>query len=61
MFLLTVPKVCTDLGKRAFSYAAPFLSNESQGELKLGEMDALNRFKALLDDFVLYMFCLMMF
>lgn len=49
-FLLTVPKVRTDLGKRAFSYAAPQAWNLLQTELKLRELVSLNALKATLTD-----------
>lgn len=50
LFLLTVPKVRTELGKRAFSYAAPFTWNQLQNELKLKELVSINSLKSLLND-----------
>ena len=49
-FLLTVPKVRTELGKRAFSYAAPQAWNLLQTELKLRELVSLNTLKGTLTD-----------
>ena len=50
LFLLSVPRVRTELGSRAFSYAAPFAWNELQKILKLRDLVSLVAFKALLKD-----------
>ena len=47
-FLLTVPRVRTVLGSRAFSYAAPSAWNELQKTLKLQDLVSLDAFKVLL-------------
>lgn len=48
LFLLSVPKARTELGKRAFRYAAPTAWNELQGSLNLQELVSLGHFKLVL-------------
>ena len=50
LFLLTVPRVRTGQGSRAFSYAAPSAWNELQKILKLNDLVSLDAFKVLLKD-----------
>ncbi len=45
LFLLTVPKGCNELGKRAFKYAAPVAWNQLQNYLNLRELVSLDTFK----------------
>ncbi len=47
-YLLSIPKVRTNMGKRAFSYAAPFDRNQLQDKLCLKELVSQNDFKCIL-------------
>ncbi len=46
------PKVRTNMGKRAFSYAGPFDWNQLQDTLYLKELISLNYFRCILKDLV---------
>lgn len=50
LLLLSIPKVQTEQGKKAFKFAAPFAWNELQKDLKLSELDSLETFKRMLND-----------
>ena len=45
--LMTVPRVRTELGKKAFMFSAPFAWNSLQNELKLQDLVTLNEFKGM--------------
>ena len=47
---LIVPKIRTELGKKAFKYAAPASWNNLQKELKLSELVTLGEFKSVLKE-----------
>lgn len=47
--MLFVPRVRTELGKKAFSFAAPFSWNELQTKLGLNSLVSLNMYRRLLD------------
>ncbi len=49
-FLLSVPNVRTEIGKRAFSYSAPSARNLLQKNLKLKDLVSLNVFKSKMRD-----------
>ena len=49
LFLLSVPKVRTELGKKAFRFPAPSAWNMLQTTLKENELVSLNTFKGKLD------------
>ncbi len=49
---LSIPKVRTNMGKRAFSYAAPIDWNQLQDKLCLKELVSLNDFRCILKDLV---------
>ncbi len=51
-YLLSIPKVRNNMGKRAFSYAAPFDRNQLQDKLCLKELVSLNDFRCILKDLV---------
>ncbi len=51
-YLLSIPKVGTNMCKRAFSYAAPFDWNQLQDKLCLKELVSLNDFRCILKDLV---------
>ncbi len=51
-YLLSIPKVRINMGKRAFSYAAPFDWNQLQHTLCLKELVSLNDFRCILKDLV---------
>uniref|UniRef100_A0A669EEG1 Reverse transcriptase domain-containing protein n=1 Tax=Oreochromis niloticus TaxID=8128 RepID=A0A669EEG1_ORENI len=48
LFLLNVPFARTELGKRAFTYAAPFTWNKMQKDWKIADLISLNAFKSRL-------------
>lgn len=50
LYLLSVPKVRTELGKKAFRFAAPSSWNDLQKELKLNELTSLDTFKRKLKE-----------
>ncbi len=50
LFLLSVPKVRTELGKKAFKYAAPSTWNKLQKSMKLNKLVSLVAFKRMLTD-----------
>ena len=50
LFLLSVPEVRTERGKKAFKCAAPSAWNSLQNDLRLQELVSLNTFKTLLND-----------
>ena len=50
LFLLSVPKVRTELGKKAFRFAAPHAWNELQKDLKLKDLVSLDTFKSMLSN-----------
>ncbi len=50
--LLSIPKVRTNMGKRAFSYATSFDWNQLQDKLCLKELVSLNYFRCILKDVV---------
>ncbi len=50
LFLLTVPKVRTELEKGSFKYAAPSAWNQLQNDLNLQELVSLDTFEVILND-----------
>ena len=50
LFLMSVPKVRTELGKKAFGFAAPSAWNMLQKTFKQNELVSLNIFKRKFDD-----------
>lgn len=48
--VLSVPRVRTEFGKRAFSFAAPLAWNTLQTELKLSKLISLGAFRSILKD-----------
>ncbi len=51
-YLLSIHKVRTNMGKRTFSYAAPFDWNQLQDKLCLKQLVSLNYFRCILKDLV---------
>ena len=47
---LAVPRVWTEMGKKAFSFSAPSAWNTLQSELKMSELDSLEAFRSFLKD-----------
>ncbi len=52
-FLFNVPRVCTELGKTAFSHYAPWAWNNLQKDLKLDKFVSIGEFKGILKRVVL--------
>ncbi len=50
--ILRIPKARTNMGKRAFSYAAPFDWNQLQDKLYLKELVSPNYFRCIWKDLV---------
>ncbi len=50
LFLLSVPKVRSELGKKVFKFAAPFTRNKLQKDLKRNELVLFDIFKRMLND-----------
>ncbi len=47
---MSVPRIRTELGKKAFQYAAPSSWNDVQKDLKLSHFISLEEFKSILDE-----------
>ena len=50
IFKVQVPKVRTEMGKKAFKYAAPFAWNNLQTQLQFKELLSLHAFKKTIKD-----------
>ncbi len=51
-YVLSIAKVRTNIGKQAFSYAAPFDWNQLQDKLCLKGLVSLNDFRCILKDII---------